>query len=91
MRVFTKEGLRKYDGSNGIAYVAYAGKVYDVSGSFHWKKGIHQVTHYAGCDLTETLKQAPHGAEMLEKFPIVGELVELEDSSTKYIDKELRL
>jgi predicted heme/steroid binding protein len=76
MRVFTKEELKKYDGSNGVSYVAYAGKVYDVSQSFHWKKGVHQVTHYAGRDLTDALKQAPHGADMLEKFPIVGELVE---------------
>jgi predicted heme/steroid binding protein len=76
MRVFTREELRKYDGSNGIAYVAYAGKVYDVSHSFQWKKGVHQVTHYAGRDLTDALKQAPHGADMLEKLPIVGELVE---------------
>jgi predicted heme/steroid binding protein len=76
MRVFTREELRKYDGSNGIAYVAYAGKVYDVSHSFQWRKGVHQVTHYAGCDLTDALKQAPHGADMLEKLPIVGELVE---------------
>jgi len=76
MRVFTREELKKYDGSNGIAYVACAGKVYDVSHSFHWKKGVHQVRHYAGRDLTYVLKQAPHGADMLEKFPIVGELAE---------------
>jgi predicted heme/steroid binding protein len=75
MRVFTKEELKKYDGSNGIAYVAYAGKVYDVSRSFHWKKGVHQVTHYAGRDLTDALKQAPHGADRLDRFPIVGELI----------------
>jgi predicted heme/steroid binding protein len=77
MRVFTREELKKYDGSNGIAYVAYAGKVYDVSHSFQWKKGVHQVTHYAGRDLTDALKQAPHGADMLEEFPIVGKLGEL--------------
>ena len=76
MRVLTKEELIKYDGSNGLAYVAYEGKVYDVSQSFHWKGGIHQVTHHAGCDLTYALKQAPHGFDMLEKFPIVGELID---------------
>jgi predicted heme/steroid binding protein len=76
VRVFTKEELKKYDGSDGIAYVAYEGKVYDVSRSFHWKKGVHQVTHYAGRDLTDALKEAPHGVELLHKFPIVGELVE---------------
>ena len=74
MRVFTEEELRKYDGSGGIAYVAYRGKVYDVSHSYHWHKGVHQVTHHAGCDLTDTLKQAPHGSDILEKFPLVGEL-----------------
>jgi predicted heme/steroid binding protein len=74
MRVFTKEELKKYDGSGGIAYVAYEGKVYDISLSFHWKKGVHQVTHYAGCDLTDALEQAPHGADRLKRFPIVGEL-----------------
>ena len=78
MRVFTKEELREYDAKNGIAYIAYDGKIYDVSHSFHWKKGVHQVTHYAGCDLTDALKQAPHGADMLEKFPIVGELSDKE-------------
>ncbi len=78
MRIFTKEDLKKYDGSNGVAYVAYQGKVYDVSQSFHWKRGIHQVMHRAGCDLTETLKEAPHDHEMLDKFPIVGELLDQE-------------
>jgi hypothetical protein len=34
MRVFTREELKKYDGSQGIAYVAYMGRVYDISNSF---------------------------------------------------------
>jgi len=76
MRVFTKEELRKYDGSSGIAYVAYRGKVYDVSHSFHWKKGVHQVTHYAGRDLTKALEKAPHGSDMLDRFPVLGELLD---------------
>jgi len=76
VRVFTREELKKYDGSGGISYVAYAGKVYNVSGSFHWKKGIHQVRHYAGRDLTHALKQAPHRPDLLFKFPVVGELAQ---------------
>ena len=68
-KVFTREELRKYDGSSGVSYVAFSGNVYDVSQSFHWKKGVHHVRHYTGCDLTEALKQAPHGADMLDKFP----------------------
>lgn len=74
MRIFTEEELKKYDGRDGLAYIAYRGKVYDVSASYHWRKGIHHATHRAGCDLTEALEQAPHGIDLLEKFPIVGRL-----------------
>lgn len=76
MRNFTKEELKKYDGREGPIYVAYGGKVYDVSLSFHWRKGKHQVMHYAGCDLTEALKEAPHGSDMLDRYPIVGKLLD---------------
>lgn len=75
-KLFTKKELKKYDGSRGVAFIAFAGKVYDVSNSFHWKKGVHHVTHHAGGDLTEELSQAPHGTELLDNFPIVGELVD---------------
>jgi predicted heme/steroid binding protein len=43
--------------------------------SFQWQKGIHQIQHLAGTDLTEALKDAPHGAGLLDKFPVVGKLV----------------
>jgi predicted heme/steroid binding protein len=72
---FTLEELSLYDGKHGKpAYVAYQGKIYDVSHSFLWRKGEHQVLHRAGCDLTKELVQAPHGADLLDKFPIVGAL-----------------
>ncbi len=71
---FTLEELAKFDGSNGIAYIAYLGLVYDVSKSYYWKKGRHQFMHSAGTDLTEELKNAPHSAELLSRFPVVGEL-----------------
>ena len=75
MRNFTIKELARYDGSHGIAYVACAGKVYDVSRSFLWQRGKHQVRHRAGCDLTEALESAPHGPELLKRFPVVGRLV----------------
>lgn len=75
-RVFTKRELKKYDGSNGVAFIAFEGKVYDVSHSFHWKKGIHHVKHQAGCDLTKAFEQAPHGPDMLDRFPILGKLLD---------------
>lgn len=75
MKAFTKEELRRYNGKNGApAYVACRGMVYDVSNSSLWRNGRHQILHYAGQDLTEALEQAPHGIEMLEKFPLVGRL-----------------
>jgi predicted heme/steroid binding protein len=84
MKEFTKEDLAQYKGKNGKpVYVAYKGKVYDVSDSFLWKDGTHQVLHSAGEDLTDELQQAPHGEELLEKFPIVGILRSTSNTSTK--------
>ncbi len=76
MRVFTGEELAKYDGTNGVAYVACDGKVYDVSGSFQWQGGEHQASHPAGRDLTREMELAPHGADLLERFPVVGTLAD---------------
>jgi len=77
MRTFTKKELAHYNGKNGLpAYIAYNGEVYDVSESFLWREGKHQVIHHAGEDLTDSLDQAPHGAELLERFPVVGMLQE---------------
>ncbi|MDH5450186.1 MAG: cytochrome B5 [Candidatus Bathyarchaeota archaeon] len=78
MKEFTEEELAQYDGKNGnLAYVSYKGKVYNVTGSFLWKEGTHQVFHRAGVDLTDALEQAPHGGEVLDKFPVVGILQDI--------------
>lgn len=77
MLKITKSELSKYNGKNGNpAYIAYKGKIYDVSDSFLWKGGKHQVFHQAGEDLTEAITDAPHGEEMLERFPVIGILVD---------------
>lgn len=77
----TKEELASFNGQNGRpAYVAVKGIVYDVTQSRLWRGGVHDPGHgkvLAGQDLTELLvNQAPHGVENLEKFPVVGSLVE---------------
>ncbi len=75
MKEFTEKELNKYDGREGrTAYIAYRGEIYDVTGSFLWKNGKHQVTHRAGKDLTPELEKAPHGADFLRRFPVVGRL-----------------
>jgi predicted heme/steroid binding protein len=73
MKVFSLEELSKYDGLEGSpAFIAVEGKVYDVSDSFLWRGGVHQVTHHAGRDLTSELGKAPHGMDFIEKFPLIG-------------------
>jgi len=72
-----KEELEKYDGKqNNKIYVAYAGKVYDVTESRLWRTGEHLKTHKAGHDLTRGMAAAPHGPEVLDKFKQVAELIE---------------
>ncbi len=74
---FTAEELSQYDGKDGRkCYFAYKGRVYDVSDSFLWKRGEHQVFHEAGRDLTEAMENAPHGDDFIKRFPVVGELIE---------------
>jgi hydroxylamine dehydrogenase len=73
----TIEGLHHFDGTSGKpAYVAYEGKIYDVSSSAKWKDGRHFGKHSAGTDLTGTLGGAPHGAEVLENVRYVREITE---------------
>jgi len=77
LRKFTTQELYRYNGEDGApAFIAYQGKVYDVSRSFLWKEGRHQATHFAGIDLSGALDQAPHGLDLLNRFPVIGWLVE---------------
>lgn len=76
-RTFTREELSEFDGKAGTPiYFAYEGNVYDVTDSFLWKQGRHQVMHDAGQDLTGQLEEAPHGASLLERLPIIGRLID---------------
>lgn len=72
---FSPEALSQCDGKEGRpAYFAYKDMVYDVSQSTLWKNGSHMVKHAAGQDLTEVLKNAPHGEEKVFALPQVGRL-----------------
>ena len=70
-----KTKLAEQDGKDGKpAYVSFNGKIYDVTESKMWKKGLHMNRHQAGQDLTDAIGAAPHGDEVLNRFKEVGTL-----------------
>ncbi|MEN0052492.1 MAG: cytochrome b5 domain-containing protein [Mucilaginibacter sp.] len=54
-------------------WVAYKGIIYNVTESRLWRNGKHY-EHWAGQDLTDELKDAPHTDTVFEKFEKVGVL-----------------
>src|SRR5208337_1437548 len=67
------EELAQKDGKEGRpVYIAYEGRIYDVSRSNLWKTGVHMRRHHSGEDLTTDMSAAPHGPEVLERCPQVG-------------------
>jgi predicted heme/steroid binding protein/uncharacterized membrane protein len=75
MKEFDVETLAKSDGSEGSTiWIAYQGKVIDVTKSALWKDGLHMNRHKAGNDLTNDFQAAPHGTEVLERYPQIGVL-----------------
>ena len=61
------------EGGNPV-WVVCDGKVFDLSASPLWAGGSHMASHNAGADLTEEIAAAPHGREMLERYPQIGSL-----------------
>lgn len=77
METISREQLEENDGQGGRhAYVACNGMVYDVTESQRWVVGGHMGLHDAGKDLSRMINFAPHGREVLERFPVVGKLEE---------------
>ncbi len=73
MKEISPEELARCNGENGNpAYVAAGGAVIDVTASKMWKDGLHARRHKAGMDLTADLQAAPHGTEVLARYPQVG-------------------
>ncbi|NVN98388.1 MAG: cytochrome B5 [Geobacteraceae bacterium] len=72
----TPEELAGCDGKEGRpAYFSFEGKVYDATQSNLWKQGVHMGRHNAGIDLTDALKQAPHGPDKVSAMREVGLLI----------------
>ncbi|MGE5247832.1 MAG: CopD family protein [Verrucomicrobiota bacterium] len=73
----TPEELAACTGQDGApALFAYKGTVFDASGSKLWEGGTHFGKHQAGFDLTDALRQAPHGEDRILRLPAVKKLVE---------------
>ena len=54
-------------------WCAYKGLIYDVTKSKLWRDGKHY-EHWAGQDLTDELKDAPHTVNVFDKFHVVGRI-----------------
>ncbi len=77
MRKMTRAELSEFNGKEGRStYIAYEGKVHDLSGSEKWINGKHMGRHNSGVVIVDEIENAPHGPEVLEKFPVVGEILE---------------
>jgi predicted heme/steroid binding protein/uncharacterized membrane protein len=75
MKEMTSEELLSFNGKDGKpVYISFQGKIYDVSKSPLWSKGLHMNRHPSGNDLTGAISAAPHGIEVLERYPQVGVL-----------------
>lgn len=75
MKQLKRHQLALYNGQDKPQiYVAYQKKIYDVTTSRLWKKGMHY-EHWAGQDLTQELEGAPHTDAVFERFPCIGELI----------------
>ena len=75
MKELKRHQLALYNGQDKRQiYVAYEGRIYDVTESRLWRKGRHY-EHWAGQDLTEELADAPHSDAVFERFTCIGTLV----------------
>ena len=73
MKEFTSEELLTFNGKDGKpVYIAFEGKIYDVSKSPLWSSGLHMKRHPSAKDLTGEISAAPHGPEVFERYPQVG-------------------
>ena len=75
MQEYTKKQLSLRNGQDmEDIWIAYQGKIYDVSRSRLWRAGQHY-EHWAGQDLTDEFPDAPHNENVFVKFKVVGVLV----------------
>ena len=75
MKELDRESLKEFNGKDGKpVYIAHKGRVIDVTNSKFWKTGLHMKRHPSGTDLTTDIEAAPHGIDVLDRYPQVGVL-----------------
>ncbi len=75
MKELDPERLKEFNGKDGKpVYIAHKGRVIDVTNSKFWKTGLHMQRHPSGTDLTTDIAAAPHGIDVLDRYPQVGVL-----------------
>ncbi len=88
---FTQKELEAFDGKEGRPlYVVFRGKVYDLSKSALWTQGLHMGVHTRNENLGETIRDAPHTEETLERFPMIGRLIEQPMAATPMEKKPVK-
>ena len=74
LQTITKSQLALRNGQDKPeVWIAFRGLVYDVTASRLWRNGKHY-EHWAGQDLTDELKDAPHTDKVFDKFKVIGKL-----------------
>jgi predicted heme/steroid binding protein/uncharacterized membrane protein len=91
IKEFTPEELLSFNGKDGKpVYIAFQEKVYDISKSPLWSKGLHMNRHPSGKDLAGEISAAPHGTEVLERYPQVGVLKRGAPEELKHLPPRLQ-
>jgi predicted heme/steroid binding protein/uncharacterized membrane protein len=91
MKEIDPKDLPQFNGKDGQpVYIVHNGRVIDVSESKLWKTGLHMNRHRAGQDLTTDIKAAPHGLEVLDRYPQVG-VIKKEDLPERALPEFLTL
>lgn len=76
LQIISRRKLSLHNGQEKpLVWIAYKGKVYDVTASRLWRNGKHY-EHWAGQDLTAELADAPHTSSVFERYECIGILEE---------------
>jgi predicted heme/steroid binding protein len=76
LQIYTRFQLALRNGQDRPEiWVAFQGKIYDVTDSKLWRNGKHY-QHWAGQDLTAEMADAPHTERVFNTFTVVGLLAE---------------